>query len=100
MTHTSLYKSKRRMEKATEIQKATSTFQRKMNSLNKMLQEQIKSNQLKKLQLQNVSKFLDKLIYENRIKKEEISEFLMSKQKSMEILEKQQDKNDETIKYA
>ena len=67
-----LYKSERRKKEASELQKATSSFTRKIKNL-KTFQRilTIRSKYLKK-QIIEVNKFLTKLVREGRITKEEM----------------------------
>ena len=71
-----IYKSKRRWEKATPENRLMSTFQRKINHLEKQLSQLNINNRLKKIQLSNFSRLMDYLIQNHQITKEEIKMFL------------------------
>ena len=59
--------------------KMTSTFQKKINRLIKYCTTITESNKLRKIQITQYRNFIQKLLNENRITKEEHSEFIKNK---------------------
>ena len=79
-----IHHSKNKWDKASPLSKTSSSFQRKVNNLQKQLREVNVNNRLKKIQLSNFSRFMDYLIKDNRITKEEIKRFLTTKKQELE----------------
>ena len=89
----SLYRSKRRWEKASSESKSVSSFQRKINFLKRDMKVVSLSNRLKKMQLTNFSKFVDYLLEHNKTNKEDIKKFLTTKKQAIEELRKENETN-------
>ncbi len=72
----SIYQSKSKWEKSSQDKKNISQLQRDLNRVKETCNKFRKSNDDRKKQITDLSKFLDKLLKEERITKEEIGEFL------------------------
>ena len=79
MTKHNLWKSKTRYAKATELQKLTSGYQRRINALQARIQKLWRINLLRKHQISLFSKAVDKSIAEGNLTKEWWKPFLPRK---------------------
>jgi hypothetical protein len=85
MTRTRLHNSEKKWKRATPEQKMESTLQRKLNVAIKFCNSYRMALELRKIEHQNTSIFLQKLLDDGRITKEEIHKFIPSKK---EVIEK------------
>jgi hypothetical protein len=88
----SLYKSKNRLENATVEQKITSTFQIKINVLNKVIASLVLRLRADNYTLKMHGELFKKLIEENIVTKEYCKPYLPRKEDAIKIVKEKKDK--------